>query len=387
MPRKAILCVWAALLLAGCDKSSKPAPATKGPEGPAFPEKTPAKYTGPKVPLTIGFRPGRYEMAEKMDQAITMTIQAEGKSQKVEIASNVLVQGTVSIDPPAAASGERKILYTCTRVTITQEIGGRPSAYDSDRPDSGPSMLRSLGGMVGKQLVQVYSAEGKFLRVDGLESVFSQIAAGATGQGRQAAEQMKTMLEPLLKEMMTRHWGKLMPEGPVGPGDTWRRTVDVEKFPMFGRVDFQFACRLRDIEQGPTGQVAVIDCNGSAEAYGRDLSEGGAFPPGVDVTADKLRIGTKLQVRFDRGIGLATSVKGTISVTGSLTIRPPKGEDVTADMTSAVQLDVSFAPAGALPHALPTGGPRLQEPAPARPGAAGRPADGAAERPAPKGAN
>ena len=300
------------------------------------------RYKGPAVALDIKFKPGSYVQTESMGIDGTMTIRAQGRSQDIDTGQDVLVEADVEIHPPAVGSGERKIDYTCRRVKVNVKAGGRTMTYDSSGPKYGQDrkLARALAPVVGWRGVQVYSREGKFLRLEGLRQLGTELTAA--GGGAQSTAAFRKMLEPLLKEVLTRHWGKLFPDHPVKPGDEWTRRIDLTQFPMFGKLDIDFECRLDDIETTPHGQVAVIYCEGTAEATDRKLDMSAAgMPAGADVRAKELTVQTAMVIRFDLDIGLATKLDARGKVAASLDMKM-QGQRATMDMDQTLRIGCSL---------------------------------------------
>jgi len=365
MPRKVccLLCVLA-MLACGCNKSrddrdesddnSSPGVSWLGGGGvgkpPEIPAKKPSSYAGGKIEAKIKFTPGRYVATEAMDETGRQTMTMGVKSQKTDTESDMVIVGDIVINPPDAGTGERRITYQCTRVKMKTVQGGQRKSFDSDAPRGtwDRDLSKILGPLVGWKGVQVYSREGKFLRLEGLEHLLSQVAASAGPGGKQAVAMVKKLLEPLLKEMLTRHWGALLPEGPVGPGDTWRKTIELENFPMFGALAFQFACRVQDIEETPSGKILIFDVNGTASVTNRSLNMD--FMPmlaEVDVKVEKLTIGLSFTVRFDTAIGLATAVTGKTRIKATMSISVPREGTTNMEMDQDAKFRYTLRPAGA----------------------------------------
>lgn len=342
-----LMCILA-MLACSCNSDNDESAKGESSEGsmPDFPAARQSKYTGPKVQAKIKFKPGRYVMIEAADTEATQRVRAGGQSQNMDSKSTMSVTGDILINPPAPGTGERKIVYTCKHVKTTMSQGGTTQSFDSASGGQRGDLARFLRPLIGWQGVQVYSREGKFLRLEGLEHLFSQIAASAGPGGEQAMGMMKKMLEPLLREVLTKHWGKLLPEGPVAPGHTWRKKIELENFPMFGKMAFQFACRVQDIEDTPTGKVIVFDANGIVSVQDQPLNMDALPIPGkVDARAEKLRVDMRFTARFDTDIGLVTGLTGDVNVKATISIRA-QGQSAMMKMDQGVKMDQSLRRVG-----------------------------------------
>jgi len=305
-------------------------------------------YSGPKVELKILMNPGLYDIVETSEDRGTQTIRSGREKQVQASNASLRVDGVIEIRPPEPATGERHITYTCTRVKMDQTEGPVRLSYDSEDPNAGSrdQMNRMfadvLGAMVGWQGVQVYSRDGKFLRLEGLEHLLSKMR-GAPG-GHQMVALLGKMLEPFLRDTLTRHWGKLIPTGPVGPGDSWTRLVDLNYVPMFGSLDFNFTCWLTDVVDGPEGKTAVMVCDGHARCRNRDVDMGEmGIPMAPKMTVDDMTIRLRLNVKFPLAIGLATDVSGDVDVEGTMTIKV-MGERATSTMQQTSKLTYTLTP-------------------------------------------
>jgi hypothetical protein len=346
----AALCVGLVLLLGGgSSRDDSTSESTGGPGGaaavggPPMPSARPSSYDGPKLTIRVLFTPGRYVQTETQTEVGTQTVRAGSQSQTIETDSTSLVTGDVLIQPPDLDTGERHIFYTCTRVKMDMEQNGQRMSFDSEGGRNYGPLADALEPIVGRRLTQVVSREGKFLRLEGLEELLGQVGAGAGGP--QLVAMVRKMLEPLLKELLTRHWGKLLPTEPVAPGDEWRRRIDLENFPMFGRLPFDFAVRFQDVETRGGSKLAVFDCVGEASTYLHELDlEALNLPVSARAQAEELKIRTKFAAEFDLGLGLTTSVKGSSTVKGKLAIEVPGGPPVKSTLDQRVTFGFTLAP-------------------------------------------
>jgi hypothetical protein len=303
-------------------------------------------YKGPKIELKILFKPGRYVVTETQEGRGTQTVRAGDERQEMKSESSVTVDGEIEIKPPEPGTGERHVVYTCNKVKMTAIQGPQRMSFDSENPQSGSGsaenqmLARMLRPLIGWKGTQVYSADGKFLRLEGLEDLLSEV--GAAAGGPQAVAMMKQMLEPLLREILTRHWGKLLPVGAVGPGDSWQRRIDLENFPMFGKVDFDFTCWLTDVEEPPTGKVAVMVCDGNAKVTNRPLDMSSLGLQGAPkTTVDDLTMHMRFTVKFPLDVGLATELNGDAVVEGAMTIQA-MGQTAKSTMKQSIKQGYSL---------------------------------------------
>jgi len=154
------------------------------------------------------------------------------------------VDGVVEIKPRQPAAAERHITYKCTRVS-GPDPKGRSHGASIARPPAPPAAGRSRQPdarsrprlMVGWEGVQVYSKDGEFRRLEGLEHLLSQDAGGA--RGRRWSGMTTRVLEPSSATPLTRPLANSFHRPVGGAGNSWKRTW-TDKVPFFGKLDFEF---------------------------------------------------------------------------------------------------------------------------------------------------
>ena len=180
--------------------------------------------------------------------------------------------------------------------------------------------------------VTLTGKDGKWKNVpEALESVLAQVAS--TPQMRQ---QVKGMWGPFLKEMLTKHWAKMIPGKPVGPGDEWTAKMKVTSVPILGEMGFDAHCLLQDIEKTPDGTIAVIDFVVKAGVTDKAVTPG----PGGPATPMKMKI-DKLDAyvvgtaRFNVKIGLCTGLILNQDMKAKMSATSPDGQGANIDLKAA----------------------------------------------------
>ena len=279
-------------------------------------------YKGPKVTLEIKFTPGEYRLTEEVN--IDTTITAEGES--METSQSTLVHSDVTIAEPKP-SGEQEITTICRRIKQSVTVGKRKTEYDSAAPAAGQdrSLRRALSPLIGWRGVLTVDANGKFIKLDGLESLLAAIEANSSSS--QMSRQLRKQFQSFFQEMLTKHWGKLIPTKPVGPGDEWTKQIKVDFVPMLGDMKFDCDAWLEDIKKTDEGQVALI--NFRVETTMRDKKIDAL--PGASATIERLSIDLVGTAHFNMDIGLCAKLDVRLSGGGSISVQA-RGKSQTAKL-------------------------------------------------------
>lgn len=303
------------------DASQKPAP----------------KYKGPKVTLTPKFSPGRYIDTETM--GLYMTISAEGQHMPVNM--DMKIRADMEIGPgDPASSNDQKIRFAFRGVGMKVDAMGRKLEYDSDNPAGGAAELRAavqpLVGMEGS-----FTARGgKIIDVqEGLRGMMEQAASRGLPSSQRG--QMEKQMEQFISEMLTQHWGEMIPAQPVGPGDSWAKTIKLPSVPMLGDLSMDCSATLDDIEETPDGKVAIISITGRAQVNDRPLDMSAMGGPAGNAKINRLGFSYSGAARFNIDAGMSTAANITLTMDGAMTV-PNGAASAQADFSARVVYDISL---------------------------------------------
>ena len=269
------------------------------------PDKPPAKgatYKGPKVELKVRFTPGDYVLTEKMTIPMKMKINVGGRTQAMNMTMAMTVGGEVGISKPNS-TGEQNVRFVCRTIKTDMSMLGMKMKYHSDGPEDKqtPQLAEALKPLVGVSLT-LTGKDGKWKNVsEVLNTVMAKIG------NAQMRQQMKGTWGPFLREMLTKHWAKMIPPKPVGPGDEWKSTMSVSSVPMLGGMGFVANCRLRDIRSTAQGKVAIIDYVVKAKVADKEVTPGPDGPP-VKMKIKTMTIYMTGSAEFNMDIGLGTRI-------------------------------------------------------------------------------
>jgi len=325
---KKTLCVLVLL----CASRAVAQPAAPDPK-PDKPVRKPSKYTGPKVTLKVRFKPGSYALTETLSMKMAMKMIVGDQAQPMKITMDTTVGGDLDISKPNAA-GEQDVRFVCRTVRMGMAMLGMTMSYDSEGPaeKQTPELVKALKPIVGMS-VTLTGKDGKWKNVpQALESVLAKVAS--TPQMRQ---QVKGMMEPFMKEMLTKHWAKMLPTKPVGPGDEWTAKMEVTSVPVLGKMDFNAQCLLQDVEKTPDGTIALIDFVVKAGVTDRAVTpaDGAATP--MKMKIEKLDAHVMGTARFNMDVGLSTGVLLNQDLKAKMSAAGPNGQKANIELEAKVQ--------------------------------------------------
>ena len=325
----AVLCVFAGDARAGDLKDRPDQPAAKA-----------STYTGPKVQLKVKFTPGTYVMNETMVLPLKMKIHMGQQTQPMDMTMTMGVGGGVAISKPTA-SGEQDVGFTCTAIKTEIAMLGTTMTYDSSGPAAKqtPQLARALKPLVGVK-VTLTGKDGKWKNVsEALNTVLGKIGDAAM------RKQMRGTWEPFLKEMLTKHWAKMLPPKPVAPGDRWVATINVTTIPVLGDLRFAANCLLRDIRSTAAGKLACIDFVVKAEVTDKEVQAPAGTMP-VKMKIDTLQTYMTGTAEFNMDIGLATRVDLRQELTARMSAQGAMAMTMSLEADAKYSNTLRKAPAG-----------------------------------------
>lgn len=326
-------------LMARAARGRQTPPAASTPDAAAA---TSPRAKSPKLRLLVEFTPGSYTLCEVMNT--TTEITAEGQRQK--LGDVLTVSGGVTISAPDP-SGEQTVRFVCRKIKDESSLPGVSMRFDSEGPAEEQnellaSVLRPLLGWEGVLTVR----DGKFVKVEGVEDLMGRIQASLPPQAAPLADKLKTQMQEFLKELLTRHWAQLLPQQPVGPGDTWRAKLRVQSIPMLGEMTFDCDCALEGIEEAAGGKVAVMRFTCESVVEDRAIDMGGLVPPGVQARIQRMTVHQTGKARFDPRIGLSVQATLDSQLDGEMSVQTPDGQTGTVKLQVTVKYENTLTPDG-----------------------------------------
>jgi len=228
-----------------------------------------------------------------------------------------------------ADNGDATIEATTERMrgTVTSPAGSTSFDSASEELPDDPT-VRLLTAQAGLTFQFVVAPKGDVVSIRGAE------------QMRDAAlqaipEEQRAMVAPMLEEMFTDEAMENMlgqsfqsfPEEPVGPGDTWDRSMSM-KLPMLGTMTTAMTMTLDRFEERGGSTIAVIGWTGATELEPDPESR---LPGQFDLTSAQTTGTTEFDV--DRGLILSNVASSAMQMLVSM-----GAQEMLMDMT----MDTSF---------------------------------------------
>jgi len=189
-----------------------------------------------KVLLRCRFKPGEtYAVTVTTEQDMTHTLPEDRVTTVKQVFGMELTMNVVAVD----ADGTAEVRVTFSRITLKAEAQGLTLDFDSADPEKDKAPLpvvAALKALVGKSLALRITARGDARDVRGVKEIRDDILDDqAEGMPRAQARQM---LDNLLNEdQVGSACAVPCPEDPVGVGDTWNQTRQINAGAMKMRLD------------------------------------------------------------------------------------------------------------------------------------------------------
>ena len=228
-----------------------------------------------------------------------------------------------------ADNGDATIEFTTERVHGTVASPSGVTSFDSASEEKPTDpMMRILTAQVGISFRFVLAPSGDVVSIEGAEEMRNAaLEAMPEDQRAMAAPMFEEMFTDEAMENMLRQGFQSFPNEPVGPGDSWDRSMSM-KLPMIGTMTTAMTMTLDRLEERDGTTIAVIGWIGSTELT---PDAGGGFPGTFDLSSSAMT-GT-LEFDVDRGLMLTNISSSVMQMAVSAA-----GQEMVMDMN----MDMSF---------------------------------------------
>ena len=303
-------------------------------------EPTPT-YTGPKVVLKPRYEPGKYVLSAATDtqqEAIP-----DGKASEPQTMTQVLV---LALDVGRGdKDSNTPVEFTYRRIANSFLAPRTQERYDSDGPPEkqDPARLEVFAGLLRVRAHAGINPDGQTYEVTGPGEHFSRLAKTHPGMADKIAELRGLADDKIVGHLLSRDATFFSREA-VGPGDVWHpKTTPTEGFE---EADSHRECRLVDIEQTPTGNVAVVQMTGVEHA-----AKGRTIPLGkITMTMKKMENQATARVRFNIDRGYNESSELTQHSTMESDVVDEKGQPHTIVHKNVMKLTLQIVRESDLPR-------------------------------------
>ena len=286
------------------------------------------KYKGPPITLKLRYPSGSYLMT--MVQDTKQRISAERRKQ-TQIQTQTMVMGLKIAEPDA--SGDRNATLTFRRIRMSGPGG---MSYDSDNSaGADPQLAQVLGAMMKVEITMKIGPDSRIRDVSGFEKMWDAIPAD-NPVTRAMREQFKKQLgDAMVRELMEKTQD-MFPARAVKPRDEWQATVSAN-VPIVGKLRIKYDLELEDVEQTPSGKIAIINFKGKVDSAG-----GGTIAMGpVSVRIKSMDMDQEGVMRFNTDTGMMVSQK--IEQNGAIEMSIKAGGksiDATTDIEQTINMAV-----------------------------------------------
>jgi len=189
---------------------------------------------GEKLDLRLRLQEGQaYKFRMVNDQKMTYTVQG----REMEMNQKMSTEFAFDVQNVDEA-GDATIKVNFQAVSADMEGPMGKISYDSVNPtEVAHPMMKAFAAMAGQSYTVVLSEKGEVKKVEGMKELMALIIDSVDLPDGQAGEMMKKQFENMFGEQanveMMGQWFSMIPDQPVGIGDSWSKTVfETTRMPM-----------------------------------------------------------------------------------------------------------------------------------------------------------
>lgn len=224
--------------------------------------------------------------------------------------------------------GQQTVKMTYKRVLMESQTMGSTMKYDSADTNASASPLGALGAMVGKTITMTLDAEGKVLKVEGVDEMFDAIAKKEPSAAGMMDAMKKQFGPEAMKQLISASY-EFLPDKPVAKGESWKKEIKME-MPMIGQATINTDNTLKEVKEVAGKKLAVIEFTGNMKSdKGQPVTA-----PNAQMTVSSMAIDQKGTVQID----VANPMIGTsdVDMTGKIDMTTTAGE---TSMPISIKMD------------------------------------------------
>jgi len=278
-------------ITSGCSKDEEKE------KGLRYERKSAGEGTEPRYELRQSYKPGKYMMTSRTSSEQEVYI----NGQRVTPGPTQTRTMTMTLDVSEPDSNGRKtIVSTVNRI----QINSNEMSVDTDEPRetyiSEPAMKMHDMVMALKKmrLVMTQAADGKFIAVEGMETLWDELAASNPEIGPMFDQMKQSFNDEQFTGLLCLQEG-FFPDHPVGKGAVWHSSVSFP-LPMVGKFSFNAQFELIDVEDTSAGKIASILLN--AETDMSSDKETNIGPASMKITKGDMYQTSLMKINLDTGM-------------------------------------------------------------------------------------
>lgn len=258
--------------------------------------------------------------------------------------TQTMAQVLASTVEDVAADGTATLKQLIESVKIDMNTPMQKISYDSASPDAasggGDAVMKNmLSGIVGEPYTVVLAATGSVQKIEGvaalMEKMFKSLPQDPSGA--MMSNTMRGMFsEDAMRNMMGQSFA-VMPEKPVGIGETWTNETTV-KNPMLGDLTTALASTLKSVDGSGAGRAATI----TTKLAIRKSASGPSPTNPMGFTMDIGESTGEGDLLFDMNKGriLRTAMRSVMPMTMSGSAPDGTAVNMKTDVTSIVKVEL-----------------------------------------------
>ncbi len=287
-----------------------------------------------KVKLEQKYPPGTYTTTLKQSGDMTVIVNAGGQERTQAQKMEMLMVSEMVVSEPDD-QGVQTLSVSYERIRQVMQMAGQKLIYDSQKPDaSHPMLAQSLKPLLDAKLKITLGKDGEVKEVKGMEDLWDKMVQ-KNPRMAPMVEKMKEQFGDRMIKQLIGQANKVLPEKPVGVGDTWKSKMDAA-VPVIGTMKITQNCRLKEISKVDGAEIAHIAIKGKVKNNEPTQMQ----VQGVNMTVQSMDLDQEGAMQFNASSGMlqeqSVRQKGTIK----MSIQTPQGQNVTTQTEMDTVTDV-----------------------------------------------
>jgi len=227
------------------------------------------------IPLTLHAEQ-KWDLHPRWDAALHYRVESQNEDvsrlpdpKMGEVKTEMSSVMSVTVETPNA-SGQKTVHFSVDHLQARVRSAVQDIQYDSANPAQSPPFYQQVfGAVANRALVILYNKDDQF------QNVQSPEAAATPPLGA-----LKGLSNAQLAELFRKSFELGLPSNPVGPGDTWAFSDQIDMGPVAGAVQCKITATFDSTSEHDGAQYAKILLNGQLTS---SMGDNQTTPPPVKV--------------------------------------------------------------------------------------------------------